>query len=54
MSNTVISVENLCSISIVLRKREIYYSGDVKSGIQQYLEDSEKSLKEISVLLWCV
>lgn len=49
VSHQMSAVENLCTTSIVLRQGKIYYSGNVKSGIQKYLDDSEKTVRESSV-----
>ena len=49
VSHQMSAIENLCTTSIVLRQGEIHYSGDIKSSIQKYLDDSDKSDRECSV-----
>lgn len=49
VSHQMAAIENLCSTSIVLKKGQVHYTGDARAGIQEYLNDSQKSLEEGSV-----
>jgi lipopolysaccharide transport system ATP-binding protein len=49
VSHQMASIENLCSTSIVLSKGSVHYIGDVRSGIQQYLDDSQRNLEKTSI-----
>ena len=49
VSHQMAAIENLCSTSIVLSKGRIHYAGSVRSGIQEYLDDSQRNLENTSV-----
>jgi lipopolysaccharide transport system ATP-binding protein len=49
VSHQMAAIENLCSTSIVLSKGQVHYLGDVRSGIQEYLDDSQRNLENTSV-----
>jgi len=49
VSHQMAAIENLCSTSIVLSQGCVHYIGDVKSGIQAYLDDFHLNLEKNSI-----